>query len=46
MMEIIDYLLGKGGFAILALVVVSVMLYHKIKAQQEFGVSSKKEKNK
>ncbi|WP_255420153.1 hypothetical protein [Aquimarina sp. AD1] len=44
-MDIIDYLLGRGGFAILALVVVVVLLYNKIKARREFRVSPKK-KNK
>jgi len=44
-MEIIDYLLGRGGFAILALIVVVVLLYNKIRARRQFGVPSKK-KNK
>ncbi|WP_281171926.1 hypothetical protein [Aquimarina latercula] len=44
-MDIIDYLIGRGGFAILALVVLVVLLYNKIKARREFRVSPKK-KNK
>ncbi|MFD2561960.1 hypothetical protein [Aquimarina rubra] len=45
-MATIDYILGKGGFAILALVVILVVLYNKVKAQREFGVSPKKKKDK
>ncbi|SEK30705.1 hypothetical protein SAMN04487910_0212 [Aquimarina amphilecti] len=44
-MDIIEYLLGKGGFALLGLVVIVVLLYNKIKARREFRVSPKK-KNK
>ncbi|WP_299897631.1 hypothetical protein [uncultured Aquimarina sp.] len=43
-MDIIDYLLGRGGFAILALIVVVILLYNKIKARRQFGVSNKKKR--
>jgi len=41
-MDIIEYLMGRGGFAILALFVVVIVLYNKIKARRSFRVSSKK----
>ncbi|WP_299254003.1 hypothetical protein [uncultured Aquimarina sp.] len=41
-MEIIDYLMGRGGFVLLALFVVVIVLYNKIKDRRQFRVSSKK----
>ncbi|WP_299223319.1 hypothetical protein [uncultured Aquimarina sp.] len=41
-MEIIDYLMGRGGFALLALFAVVIVLYNKIKARKAFRVPSKK----
>ena len=43
-METIDYIFGKGGFIILALIVVVVVLIKKYKDWRDFKAPSKKKR--
>ena len=43
-MDIVEYLMGKGGFMILALLVVIILLYNRIKARRDFRISPKDKK--
>ncbi len=43
-MEIFEYLTGRGGFLILALFVVLVVLYNKISSRRKYFKTSPKKK--
>lgn len=45
-MQLYDYIIGKGGLMLLALVVVFVLLFRKYKQQRYFKYIDRKEKER